>query len=126
MKLILLLVALCLFSQDRPGVKMFPLPCAAATHAHQASDYHVALVKVLDVTPCGFTFEDLEQHTVNLEPILFDSGDPLPTRALGAVGFGNKHMNVLMLCVVPVKGAFGVLVYCTHCRSGFLLEIEGK
>lgn len=113
-------------AQDRPGVKILQVPCARAIHAHQAADYRISLVKVLEISSCGFTYEDLKERTINVEPILFDAGDTASTRMLDAVGFGNKRMNVFMRCAVPMKGAFGILVYCAHCRAGFLLETKNR
>lgn len=102
---------------------MLPVPCAAVTHAHQASDYRVALVRVSEVRACSFTFEDLQENVVSAEPIIIaDCAGSPSVAALSSAAFGQKIENVQMLCMAPVKGAFGILVYCAHCRAGFLLR----
>ena len=38
--------------------------CTLASHAHQFSDLRFAAIEVLKVNKCGFSFVDLEEHTV--------------------------------------------------------------
>lgn len=105
-------------AQDKPGVRVFPIPCTIAAHTHRATDYRIALVKVLEVTPCGFTYEDLEEHSVAAEGISTD----LELFKLGSVEFGSKLMTVRLARAEVRKGVFGVLVYCAYCRAGLLMQ----
>lgn len=105
-------------AQDKPGVVVFPIPCVTSSHAHRTSDYRIALVKVLEVTTCGFTYEDLEEHAVASEAISIDNG----LFQLGSVEFGSKLMTVRLTPAEVKKGVFGVLVYCGHCRAGLLMQ----
>lgn len=105
-------------AQDRPGVRVFQIPCQLPSHAHRPSDFRIALVRVLDVTGCGFTYEDLEDHSVPAEGISTD----LRLFELGSVGLDTKVMTVRLPRGEVKKNAFGVLLYCVHCRAGLLVE----
>jgi len=119
-KLVLIALVLCLTvgGQDMPGVVVFP-PCAASSHAHQASDIRIALIRIREVTKCGFTYEDLEQNSVEIQPI---TSTDEKLFQLAGVRFGSKLVKVSLLCEAIRKGGFGILAYCETCRAGFLMR----
>lgn len=121
----LIAIFLCVssFAQDRPGVKILPIPCSV-NHEHQTSDCRIAIVRVTGIISCGFTYEDLGDQSISMDPILFDASDPGLTRLVASATFERQNLKLLMHFQQPVKGAIGILVYCSHCRAGFLIKVE--
>lgn len=96
--------------------------CVATAHAHQYGDIRMALVEVSSVNQCGFSFVNLEEHTVGLSNEFQFANDFRVVK----VEEKDKQVTALFDSALPHKavkrGMCGLALYCMACKTVFSLR----
>lgn len=96
--------------------------CTNASHAHQFSDLRFAAIEVLKVSKCGFSFADLEEHTIGPDNYFQFSNDFVVVDVTRDKKSGTS-LEMRERSKDSVKeNARCLAMYCRACKVAFSLK----
>jgi len=91
--------------------------CSGTGHSHQYSDIRIAAVEVMNVEECGFSYADLEEHTVGLDNhFFFDLGFEIIQVEKRAANSGLYQTAGATRGSIK-RGLRAIAVYCQGCKA---------
>ena len=99
--------------------------CAGAAHAHQYSDVRMAVIEVNHVSPCGFSYINLEDNTVGIDNSFQFAHDFEVVRIEQNNEKASNFAKVQMSRKAVRKGMRAIAIYCSACKAVFSLKPYG-
>jgi hypothetical protein len=108
--------------QKKPSHAAPGSECTLDAHAHQFNDLRFAAIEVVKIGKCGFSFVDLEDHTVGLDNYFQFADDFVVVNVKKDQG-SSSSLEMLERSKQAVKENVRCLaMYCYVCKVAFSLK----